>query len=321
MRLLVTGGLGFIGSNFILHRLATHPQDTIVNLDKITYAADPANLDQVEDDPRYRFIKGDVCDPAAVSDAMRDCDAVVHFAAESHVDRSIGNSRVFLETNVLGTHTLLEEALRTGTRFHHISTDEVFGALPLDSSERFTETTPYAPRNPYSASKAASDHLVRAYHATHGLPVTITNCSNNYGPRQHGEKFLPTIIRNALARAPIPIYGDGQYVRDWLHVDDHCRAITAVLERGQTGETYLVGGLTQDVPNVAIARMVCEIVGADADALLTRVPDRPGHDRRYAVDWSRVHRELGWAPQRTLDAGLRETIRWYQEHPARLRVR
>jgi len=320
MRVLVTGGLGFIGANFILQQIAEHPQREVVNLDKVTYAADFANLAAIAGDARYRFIKGDICDTTAVREAMRGCDAVIHFAAESHVDRSIEDSTVFLVTNVLGTHVLLEEALRSGTRFHHISTDEVFGALPLGTTEQFTESTPYNPHNPYSASKAASDHLVRAYHTTHGLPITITNCSNNYGPRQHGEKFLPTVIRNALTGAPIPIYGDGLYVRDWLHVEDHCRAIDAVLERGRIGETYLVGGLTEDVPNLAIARAVCDIVGADVQ-LITHVRDRPGHDRRYAVDWSRIRDELGWEPRYSLEEGLRETIRWYQKHPDRLRVR
>ena len=314
MRLLVTGGLGFIGGNFIPYWLERHPDDDIVNLDRITYAADVRNH---PNSGRYRFFYGDICDPCAAELAMGGCDAVVHFAAESHVDRSIADSAVFLRTNVLGTHVLLEEALKRGIRFHHISTDEVFGALPLGTTDRFTERTPYAPRNPYSASKAASDHLVMAYFHTHGLPITITNCSNNYGPQQHGEKFLPTVIRNALAGTPIPVYGDGLYVRDWLHVEDHCRAIEAVLERGRIGETYLVGGLTQDVPNIGIARTVCGIVGA-ADALIRHVGDRPGHDRRYAVDWSKIRRELGWSPQHSLEDGLRQTIDWYLTHPERL---
>jgi dTDP-glucose 4,6-dehydratase len=317
MRLLVTGGLGFIGSNFLQYWLENHPRDTIVNLDAITYAADVRNHPGTGRE-RYSFYYGNICNPVIVEQAMEGCDAIVHFAAESHVDRSIANSAAFLNTNILGTHVLLEEARKRNVRFHHISTDEVFGALALGTTEKFNEQTPYDPHNPYSASKAASDHLVRSYYHTHGLPITITNASNNYGPRQHGEKFLPTVIRNALAGTPIPVYGDGLYVRDWLHVEDHVRAIEMVLERGRVGETYLVGGLTQDVPNLEIVRNVCEIIGADADALIKHVRDRPGHDRRYAVDWSKIHRDLGWAPARSLDAGLRSTIDWYRANPHRL---
>lgn len=312
--LLVTGGAGFIGSNFIRYWLSAHPESQIINLDALTYAGNLANLADVTGHPNYRFVKGDIRDRAQVAAVMQGVTTVVHFAAESHVDRSILDPAVFLETNVLGTQVLLEAALAAGVqRFHHISTDEVFGSLELGSAEKFSETTPYDPRSPYSASKAGSDHLVRAYGETYGLPYTLTNCSNNYGEYHHPEKLFPLAITNILEGKPVPVYGDGLNVRDWLYVQDHCRAIERVLLEGQLGETYLVGGLERDISNLEAVRLILRLMGA-ADDLLTFVKDRPGHDRRYAVDWSKIRTQLDWQPTVTLEEGLEKTIHWYQTH-------
>jgi len=314
MRILVTGGAGFIGSNFILYWMKNHPGDEIVNFDKLTYAGNLENLTSVEKNKRYRFVQGDICDAKAVGDAMAGIDTVVHFAAESHVDRSILEPASFVMTNVVGTQVLLDAALKTGVkRFHHVSTDEVFGALDLSSKEKFDEQTPYNPRSPYSSSKAGSDHLVRAYHHTYGLPVTITNCSNNYGPYQFPEKLIPLAITNILEGKKVPVYGDGLYVRDWLYVDDHCRAIDAVLSSGRIGETYCIGGVTHDISNLDVIKMILGIMGKD-DSLIEFVTDRPGHDRRYAVDWSKMNAEFGWKPENDFHAWLVQTVGWYEQH-------
>lgn len=314
MKLLVTGGAGFIGSNFILYWLKTHPEDVVVNFDKLTYAGNLENLASVQNNPNYSFIKGDICNGEEVEQAMQDVDIVVHFAAESHVDRSILNPAEFVKTNVEGTQVLLNAALKNNVKkFHHISTDEVFGALEVDSHEKFTENTPYAPRSPYSASKAGSDHLVRAYHITYGLPITITNCSNNFGPYHFPEKFIPLAITNVLEDKKIPIYGDGQQIRDWLYVDDHCRAIDVVLQRGKIGETYLVGGMMELLPNIKVARRILNLLGKD-ESYLEFVKDRPGHDRKYDVDWSKIKTELGWEPQHTFDEWLAKTVEWYKKN-------
>ncbi len=313
--ILVTGGAGFIGSNFIHYWLDHHPQDKIINLDALTYAGNLENLKPIKDNPHYVFTEGNISDEKLVNKIMDDVDWVVHFAAESHVDRSIKNPQLFLETNVLGTQVLLDAALdHKLEHFHHISTDEVFGALPLNSEQKFTEETSYDPRSPYSASKAASDHLVRAYGETYDLPFTITNCSNNYGPYQFPEKYIPLIITNLLEGKKIPIYGDGKYVRDWLFVEDHCRAIDLAINQGQTGQTYLVGGLTQDISNLKIAQTICQLLDLNPDEKIEFVTDRPGHDRRYAVDWTKINQELGWEPSVSLEQGLQQTINWYQQH-------
>lgn len=314
MRLLVTGGAGFIGANFIIYWLKAHPDDEIVNFDKLTYAGNLENLKAVEKNPNYRFIQGDICDTGATTLAMKGIDTVVHFAAESHVDRSILEAAPFVMTNVVGTQVLLDAAFKAKvTRFHHVSTDEVFGSLPLEGSEKFDEHTPYDPRSPYSASKAGSDHLVRAYHHTFGLPVTITNCSNNYGPFQFPEKLIPLAITNLMEGKKVPVYGDGLYVRDWLHVDDHCRAIDAVLSRGKEGETYCIGGLTEDVNNLGIIHKILALMGKDAREI-EYVKDRPGHDRRYAIDWIKIREELDWKPEHDFDTWLANTVEWYREH-------
>ena len=323
--MLVTGGAGFIGANFVEHVLQSHDDVKVTTLDALTYAGSRENLANVIDDPRHTFIEGDITDAPLVNRIFseRAVDTVVHFAAESHVDRSITGPAAFISTNVVGTFTLLEAA-RTAwqgrfdeaVRFHHVSTDEVFGSLD-DSDAPFTESTPYSPNSPYSASKAGSDHLVRAYHHTYGLPITVTNCSNNYGPYQHAEKFIPTVIRSALGERPIPIYGAGLNVRDWLYVGDHCTAIDLVLREGETGETYLIGGRSER-RNIDIAKQICGIldemspraVGRYAD-LLTSVTDRLGHDFRYAIDSSRIETDLGWHPAETFESGIRRTIEWY----------
>ena len=317
MKLLVTGGAGFIGSNFILYWMKNHPEDEIVNFDKLTYAGNLENLTSVEDLPNYTFIKGDIRDGVAVENAMKNVDIVVHFAAESHVDRSIMNPSDFVETNVGGTQVLLDAALKANVkRFHHVSTDEVFGALSLGSTERFSELTPYNPHSPYSASKAGSDHLVRAYADTYGLPITITNCSNNFGPYQFPEKLIPLAITNLLEHKKIPVYGDGLYTRDWLHVEDHCRAIEVVLLKGKIGETYCVGGLKKDakeINNLTVVKEIIRILDADESAI-EYVKDRPGHDRRYAIDWTKIHDELGWEPKFDFATWLEETIQWYKDN-------
>ncbi len=316
MKLLVTGGAGFIGSNFILYWLKKYPNDKILNLDKLTYAGNLENLKSVEKNPSYKFIHGDICNSKLVNSLIKNkgIDVIVHFAAESHVDRSIRDPAPFIKTNIQGTYTLLESALKNKIkRFHHISTDEVFGALELNSKEKFNEKTSYNPRSPYSASKAASDHLVRAYHVTYNLPVTLSNCSNNFGPYQFPEKVIALAITNILEGKKIPIYGDGLYVRDWLYVEDHCEAIDLILQRGKIGETYFIGGLTEDISNLEVIKKILQIAGKD-ESLIEFVKDRRGHDRRYAIDWSKINRELGWKPKHDFEQALKLTINWYKEN-------
>ncbi|MDZ4228714.1 MAG: dTDP-glucose 4,6-dehydratase [Patescibacteria group bacterium] len=311
MKLLVTGGAGFIGTNFIHYWLKHHPGDDIVNLDSLTYAGNLVNLEAVKNNHHYSFIKGDICDSKIVNQAMVGVDTVVHFAAESHVDRSISGPAVFVMTNVVGTQVLLAAAVKHKIKhFHHISTDEVFGALSLNSPEKFSETTPYNPNSPYSASKAGADHLVHAYHVTYGLKTTITNTSNNFGPYQFPEKLIPLTVTNILAGQPAPVYGDGLYVRDWLYVADHCRAIDLVLQKGKSGETYCIGGLTEDIANLAVVKKILKIMGKSEDQI-ELVADRPGHDRRYALDWTKAKAELGYQPEHDFDIYLTQTVEWY----------
>lgn len=333
---LVTGGAGFIGSNFVHYVLGLEPDVRVVNLDALTYAGNLENLKNLPDPSRHTFVQGDICDAKLVNELFHQhhIDTVVHFAAESHVDRSILGPGQFIQTNIIGTFTLLEAARQywltekaveaapgAAAHFHHVSTDEVFGTLgPGDPA--FSESTSYAPNSPYSASKASSDHLVRAYYHTYGLPVTVTNCSNNYGPYQFPEKLIPLMILNALGGKPLPIYGDGQQVRDWLYVEDHCEAIWLVANRGRLGETYNVGGDNQP-PNLQVVRTICGILdelapaenGKAYDSLLQYVKDRPGHDRRYAMDIHKISSELGWRPKQTLETGLLKTVAWYLDHP------
>ncbi len=328
--IFVTGGAGFIGANFILDWLAGS-DEPVLNIDLLTYAGNPENLASVERDPRYRFAKLDICERDAVLALMRELRprALVHFAAESHVDRSILGPGEFIRTNVDGSFALLEAARaywgelegaeREGFRFLHVSTDEVYGSLGPDDPA-FSETTPYQPNSPYSASKAASDHLVRAWHHTYGLPTLTTNCSNNYGPYQFPEKLIPLMITNALAGSPLPIYGDGMNVRDWLYVGDHCTAIRRVLEAGRPGETYNIGG-NDEMPNIEVVRSVCRLLdrlrpdpAGPRERLLRFVTDRPGHDRRYAIDARKIGRELGWRPSETFESGIAKTVAWYLEH-------
>lgn len=314
MRLLVTGGAGFIGSNFILYWMKNHPDDKIINLDKLTYAGNLENLKEVEHNSNYSFVHADIRDADTVGKAMEGVDWVVHFAAETHVDRSIMGPAVFVETNVVGTQVLLDAALKAGVKkFHHVSTDEVFGALEVDSHDKFNENTPYAPRSPYSASKAGSDHLVRAYHTTYGLPITITNCSNNFGPYMFPEKFIPLAITNVLEDKKIPVYGDGQQIRDWLYVDDHARAIDMVLHEGKDGQTYLVGGMTELIPNIEVAKRILNLLQKD-ESYIEYVKDRPGHDRKYDVDWSKIKQELSWQPRYSFDEWLAKTVEWYKNN-------
>ena len=313
MKLFVTGAAGFIGSNFVRYWLERHPDDSIVSFDALTYAGNLENLADFKDDPRHSFVKGDIRNAEEVAAALAGCDAVVHYAAESHVDRSVSGPGIFVETNVLGTQVLLEQALKAGIkRFHHISTDEVFGDLPLDTDEKFNEETPYDPSSPYSASKAGSDHLVRAYYRTYGLPVTISNCTNNYGPYHFPEKLIPLAILNALADKPLPVYGDGLNVRDWIHVLDHARAVELILEKGKIGETYCVGGEAER-SNIWIAKEILRITGKP-ESLISYVKDRPGHDRRYAIDNAKIRSELGYEPSRTIEEGLEQTVEWYKSH-------
>jgi len=312
MKLLVTGGAGFIGSNFILYWIKKYPQDYIINFDKLTYAGNLENLSEIEKNPQYLFMHGDICNPQEVEKAIEGVDVVVHFAAETHVDRSIMTPATFVMTNVIGTDVLLDAALKNRVKkFHHVSTDEVFGSLDLNNSNKFNERTLYDPRSPYAASKAGSDHLVRAYHATYGLPITITNCSNNFGPYQFPEKVIPLAITDLLEGKKIPIYGDGLYVRDWLYVEDHCRAIDMVLKKGKVGETYCVGGLTDDINNLAVAKKILTLLGK-GEEMIEFVKDRPGHDRRYALDWSKIKNELGWQPEHNFDEYLTKTVEWYK---------
>ncbi len=312
MKLLVTGGAGFIGSNFILYWMRQHPEDQVLNYDKLTYAGNLENLREVQHNPNYSFVHGDICNSEEVNKAMQGVDMVVHFAAETHVDRSIMEPAAFVVTNVVGTQVLLDAAVRNKIkRFHHISTDEVFGALPLDPTKKFNEHTPYDPRSPYSAAKAGSDHLVRAYHETFGLPVTISNCSNNFGPFMFPEKMIPLAITNLLEGKKVPVYGDGLYVRDWLYVEDHCRAIEMILLKGKVGETYCIGGLTTDINNLEVVKKILALLGKGED-MIDYVKDRPGHDRRYAVDWTKIKTELGWEPKYSFDEWLVRTVEWYK---------
>ncbi|HXS75815.1 MAG TPA: dTDP-glucose 4,6-dehydratase, partial [Terracidiphilus sp.] len=331
--ILVTGGAGFIGSNFVLRWLET-VGTPVVNLDLLTYAGNPANLVSLEEDVRYRLMRADICDPEAVAAALHEHRprAIIHFAAESHVDRSIIDPGAFIRTNVQGTYTMLEQARRywsaldgaakSGFRFLHVSTDEVYGTLGADDPP-FSETTAYAPNSPYAASKAGSDHLARAYFHTYKLPVLTTNCSNNYGPFQFPEKLIPLMILNALEGKPLPVYGDGQNVRDWLFVDDHCSAIRTVLERGQLGETYNIGG-NSERNNLHVVETICDLVDeirpdvkiGQRRKLIKFVTDRPGHDRRYAIDARKIASELGWQPSVKFEQGLRNTVEWYLNHAA-----
>ncbi|MCY0876434.1 MAG: dTDP-glucose 4,6-dehydratase [Firmicutes bacterium] len=307
-KLLVTGGAGFIGCNFIHYMREKHPDVAIVNLDALTYAANPASLERVAQEPGYTFVEGDIADAGTVEQAMSGVDAVVHFAAESHVDRSIADPGVFVRTNVLGTQVLLEAARRHQVqRFLQVSTDEVYGSL--EATGFFTEDTPLAANSPYSASKAGADLMVRAYHETYGLPTLITRCSNNYGPYQHDEKLIPTLIRKALADEPLPLYGDGRNVRDWLFVEDHCRAIDTVLHTGRVGQVYNVGG-HNEWRNLDIAKLILARLGKP-ESLIAFVEDRLGHDRRYAIDASKMAQELGWMPQVQFEQGIVATVDWY----------
>ena len=316
MTIIVTGGAGFIGSNFIRYLRREHPEDRIVCVDKLTYAGSLTNLREVLEAPGSRFVKADICDREAVDAlfAEEKPDAVVNFAAESHVDRSIEEPGVFLRTNVMGTQTLLDACRAHGvSRYHQVSTDEVYGDLPLDRPDLFfTEETPICTSSPYSASKAGADLLVQAYHRTFGLAVTISRCSNNYGPNQFPEKLIPLMIANCLQDKPLPVYGDGLNVRDWLYVEDHCRAIDLILRRGRAGETYNVGG-HNEMRNIDIVRLICRELGKP-ESLITHVRDRKGHDMRYAIDPAKIHRELGWLPQTSFAEGLRRTIRWYLDN-------
>ena len=330
---LVTGGAGFIGSNFVHYLLKTEPDVRVINLDALTYAGNLENLRDLPDPRRHEFIEGNICDKALVNEIFHryQIGTVVHFAAETHVDRSILDPESFIQSNIFGTFNLLEAARQAWleerllpvaeVHFHHVSTDEVFGTLK-PGEPAWSETTPYAPNSPYSASKASSDHLVRSYGHTYGLPVTITNCTNNYGPYQFPEKLIPLMILNALSGKPLPVYGDGQQIRDWLYVGDHCEAIWKVVREGKLGETYNIGGNNQTA-NLTIVKTICAILeelaprsdGRSYESLITYVKDRPGHDRRYAMDTRKISQELGWSPRQSLETGLLETVRWYLNHP------
>ena len=331
--ILVTGGAGFIGSNFVLEwfKDPANSNEKVLNLDALTYAGNRENLASLEGDPRHVFVQGDICDRALIDRLLAEHQprAIVHFAAESHVDRSIHGPGAFINTNIDGTYTLLEasrafwsvlpESARQAFRFHHVSTDEVYGSLKSDAPA-FAETNPYEPNSPYSASKAASDHLVRAWHHTYGLPVVTTNCSNNYGPYHFPEKLIPLMIVNALAGKPLPVYGDGQQIRDWLYVTDHCSAIRAVLAKGRLGDVYNIGGWNEKA-NIDIVNTICQLLdelrpdpAGSYARLITYVKDRPGHDRRYAIDARKIERELGWRPAETFETGIRKTVNWYLQN-------
>lgn len=314
MKLLITGGAGFIGSNFIHYWFKNYPEDSIINLDALTYAGNLENLRDVENNPNYEFIKGDIADAELVNKIVKGVDVIVHFAAESHVDRSIKDSGIFIKTNVEGTRVMLEAARNNGNiRFHHISTDEVFGSLEMDSP-KFNEGTPYNPRSPYSASKASSDHLVRAYFHTYGLPVTISNCSNNYGAYQHSEKMIPLFVTNLIEGKKVPVYGTGANIRDWIHVDDHNRGVDFVIRKGKIGETYCLGGNSEKT-NLEITELILKLMGK-GEEMVEHVSDRPGHDLRYAIDYSKAKNELGWEPLIDFQIGLEDTINWYKNNTA-----
>lgn len=318
MNIIVTGGAGFIGSNFIFHMLKAHPEDRIICMDKLTYAGNLSTLAGVMDNPKFRFVKMDICNREAVYGLFEEehPDMVVNFAAESHVDRSIENPEIFLQTNIIGTSVLMDACRKYGIqRYHQVSTDEVYGDLPLDRPDLFfTETTPIHTSSPYSSSKAGADLLVLAYHRTYGLPVTISRCSNNYGPYHFPEKLIPLMIINVLHDKPLPVYGDGLNVRDWLYVEDHCRAIDLILQKGKVGEIYNVGG-HNEMRNIDIVKLICKELGKP-ESLITHVTDRKGHDRRYAIDPTKIHNELGWLPETKFADGIKKTIKWYLENQA-----
>jgi dTDP-glucose 4,6-dehydratase len=310
MKILVTGGAGFIGSNFIRYLIKKYPEYKIINLDLLTYAGNLENLKGIEKSPNYKFVKGDIADKDLVNELVKDADTIVNFAAESHVDRSILDSAAFIHTNIVGTHNLLEAAkVNGGKRFHHISTDEVYGHLGPNNPP-FNEKTSYAPRSPYSASKAAADHLVKAYYHTYRLPVTISNCSNNYGPYQFPEKLHALFITNLLENKKVPLYGDGKQIRDWLYVEDHCEAIDLIIHQGKIGETYCVGGNCEKT-NLEITQKILELLGK-GEEMIEYVSDRPGHDRRYAIDFSKIKVELGWEPRTSFKEGMKKTVEWYK---------
>lgn len=313
MKLLITGGAGFIGSNFVHYTLKNRPEYEITVIDKLTYAGNLGNLSSIKD--RITFIEGDICNTKLIDQLVSNTDIIVHFAAESHNDNSIRNPRPFVDTNIIGTYTVLEAVRKYGKRLHHISTDEVFGDLELDDPNRFTEETPYNPSSPYSATKAGSDHLVRAWVRTFGLKATISNCSNNYGPRQHIEKFIPRQITNILSDIKPKLYGTGEQVRDWIHVDDHNAAVHLILDKSPIGETWIIGADNDHVNNKTVIEMICDLMGKGAD-WYEHVNDRPGHDMRYAMDSSKLRRELGWTPRYTdqdgMKNGLLQTIEWYR---------
>jgi len=311
MNILVTGGAGFIGSNFIHYWLKKHPEDKLTNLGVLTYAGNLENLREVENNENYKFVKGDICDEKLVFELTSDIDLIVHFAAESHVDRSVISSEDFIRTNVLGTRVLLDAAKEKNIRFHHVSTDEVFGSLGLNDP-KFNESTSYDPRSPYSASKAASDHLVRAYFHTHKLPITISNCSNNYGPFQFPEKLIPLFITNLLEGKKIPIYGEGKNIRDWIHVDDHNIGVEKIIKSGKIGETYCLGG-GNELTNLEISYKILSAMGESKEKI-EYVKDRPGHDLRYAIDYSKIKNELHWEPKMHFEDGIKKTIKWYKDN-------
>ncbi len=312
MKYLITGGAGFIGSNYIHFLFEKYPDVQVTNLDKLTYAGNPENLKKYEKNQQYKFVKGDIADSKLVEDLVAEADFIVNFAAETHVDRSITGPAAFIQTNVVGMQVLLDAAVHNKKRFHHISTDEVFGDLPLGTSQRFTEQSGYLPSSPYSASKAAGDHLLHAYSRTYGLDATITNCSNNYGPYQFPEKLIPKTIANALRGMPVPVYAQGRNVRDWIHVLDHCKAIDLVIQKGRSGETYLVGG-DSERSNIDVVKKILQLLGKD-ESLIKFVDDRPGHDLRYAIDSKKIETELGFTRDYTFDKGLEDTVEWYKQN-------
>ena len=314
MTIIVTGGAGFIGSNFIFHMLEKYPDYRIICLDKLTYAGNLSTLKSAMDNPNFRFVKLDICDRGGVYKLFEEEDIVVNFAAESHVDRSIENPQIFLETNIIGTSVLMDACRKYGiTRYHQVSTDEVYGDLPLDRPDLFfTEKTPIHTSSPYSSSKAGADLLVLAYHRTYGLPVTISRCSNNYGPYHFPEKLIPLMIANCLNDKPLPVYGEGLNVRDWLYVEDHCKAIDLIIHKGRVGEVYNIGG-HNEMRNIDIVKLICKELGKP-ESLITHVTDRKGHDMRYAIDPTKIHNELGWLPETKFKDGIKKTIKWYLEH-------